>query len=316
MVTLIVRRLLITAFILIGTSFLTFIAGYLAPGDPIQIMMGNRHDPAEHARLMHYYHLDLPWYAQYVRFVAGAVHGDLGSSFFQLGTPVTTIIARTLPVSLEVGGLALFLTLAIGVPLGVIAALRRGTWADPATMGLLLVLYAVPTFVLVPAVVGVDIALYEHHLPSLPVEGWGSPSQLVMPLIVYVAGGMAYIGRLSRASVLEVIDRDYVRTARAKGVRHLRVTIRHILRNGLIPVVTYIGPSIAFLVTGSFIIEYFFNIPGIALQTINSLFQRDYPVVQGTTLLLATAVVLMNLLTDIAYLLLDPRLQAEGRAPG
>jgi ABC-type dipeptide/oligopeptide/nickel transport system permease component len=310
---LIVRRVGSALFILAGISFLTFLAGHLAPGDPIQLLMGNRHDAAEHARLMHYYHLDDGWYVQYGRFVAGALRGDLGQSFAQLGTPVTTIVARTLPVSLEVGGLALLLTLAIGIPAGVMAALRRGTWGDPATMGVLLVLYAVPSFVLVPLVIGIDITLYEHGLPSLPVEGWGTPAQLVMPLIVYVAGGVAYIGRLTRASVLEVIDREYVRTAKAKGLRPYRVTVRHVLRNGLIPVVTYIGPAVAFLVTGSFVIEYFFNIPGIALQTVQSLFQRDYPVVQGTTLLLATAVVAMNLVTDLAYMLLDPRIEGVSR---
>jgi len=311
MLTLIGRRLLSALFVLAGISFLTFIVGYLAPGDPIQIIMGNRHDAVEHARLMHDYHFDLPWYAQYARFVASALHGDLGASFAQPGTPVTTIIARGLPVSLEVGGLALLLITVIGVPVGVLAALRRDSWFDPAAMGVMLVLYAIPSFVLVPTVLGIDIAFYTHGLPWLPVQGWGSPAQLVMPLMVYSAGGVAYIGRLTRASLLEVLDRDYVRTAWAKGVRPRRVTVRHILRNALIPVVTYVGPSIAFLVTGSFVIEFFFNIPGIALQTVNSLFQRDYPVVQGTTLLLATAVLVMNLLTDICYLLLDPRIQAE-----
>lgn len=307
------RRLFSMAFVLLGISFLTFLVGYLAPGDPVQVLMGNRHDPVLHAHLMHLYGLDRPWYQQYLSYLWNALHGDLGTSFQYQGTPVTTIIGRGVPVSLELGGLALLFTLAIGVPVGVIAALRHDGWLDVSSMGLMLLFYAIPSFILAPAILAADVASCNagSPWPCLPVYGWGSPSHLVLPLLVYAAGGVAYVARLTRASVLEVLGREYVRTARAKGLGPLPLNLRHVLRNALIPIVTYIGPSIAFLVTGAFVIEYIFNVPGIGYQTIQSLYQRDYPVVEGTTLLLAAAVVVMNLVTDLVYLVLDPRI-AEG----
>ena len=307
------RRLLGLIFVLVGVSFLTFIVGYLAPGDPVQVLMGNRHDPALHRQLLHFYGLDRPWWQQYGSYLWHALHGDLGTSFQYQGTSVTTIIGRGVPVSLELGGLALVVTLLVGVPVGLIAALRRDSALDLASMAVMLVLYAIPTFILAPAILAVDVVSCNAggRWPCLPVYGWGSPDHLVLPLLVYAAGGVAYVARLTRASVLEVLGRDYIRTARAKGLGPLRLNLRHVLRNALIPIVTYIGPSVAFLVTGAFVIEYIFNIPGIGYQTIQSLGQRDYPVVEGTTLLLATAVVVMNLLTDLAYTWLDPRIRAD-----
>lgn len=312
MLTMIGRRVFSMIFVLFGVSFVTFIVGYLAPGNPVQILMGNRHDPALYQRLLHQYGFDQPWYTQYWSYISGVFRGDFGTSFAYPGTPVLTIIQRGLPVSLEIGSLALALQIAIGVPAGLLAALHRNTGLDTGIMGFMLLLYSLPSFILVPATLAIDLALYNAHLPWLPVEGWGSPSQLVMPLLVVAAGGTGYIARLTRASVLEEMGQDYVRTAHAKGLRRRLVTRRHVLRNGLIPVVTFIGPSIAFLVTGAFVVEYYFSIPGIGNQTIESISQRDFPVVQGTTILLASAVVVMNLLTDIAYIILDPRIQAQG----
>jgi ABC-type dipeptide/oligopeptide/nickel transport system permease component len=307
------RRLISMVFVLVGISFLTFVVGYLAPGDPVQALMGNRHDPALHARLLHFYGLDRPWWQQYGAYLWRAAHGDLGTSFQYPGVSVATIIGRGVPVSLELGGLALLCTLLIGIPVGFTAALRHDTVLDNGSMGLMLLLYAIPGFILAPAILAADVAACNAggRWPCLPVYGWGTPAHLVLPLIVYAAGGVAYIARLTRASVLEMLGRDYIRTARAKGLAPLALNSRHVLRNALIPVVTYIGPSIAFLVTGVFVIEYIFNIPGIGYQTIQSLGQRDYPVVEGTTLLLAAAVVAMNLLTDLLYTVLDPRIRDE-----
>lgn len=307
------RRLLSMVFVLVGISFLTFLVGYLAPGDPVQVLMGNRHDPALHARLLHFYGLDRPWWQQYASYLWNALHGDLGTSFQYQGTAVTTIVGRGVPVSLELGGLALLCTLLIGIPVGVAAALRHDTWLDVSSMGLMLLLYAIPGFILAPAVLAADVASCNagSPWPCLPVYGWGTPAHLVLPLAIYAAGGVAYVARLTRASVLEVLGREYIRTARAKGLGPLALNLRHVVRNALIPIVTYIGPSVAFLVTGAFVIEYIFSVPGIGYQTIQSLYQRDYPVVEGTTLLLAVAVVIMNLLTDLVYTVLDPRIREE-----
>lgn len=313
MAQVIARRVVSLVFVLCGISLLTFLVGYLAPGDPVQAMMGNRHDPALHARLMHLYGLDRPWWQQYASYLWGAVHGDFGTSFQYPGTSVATIIGRGVPVSLELGGLALLFTLLIGIPVGVLAALRHDGLFDFSAMGLMLLLYAIPGFILAPAILAADVATCNAGppWPCFPVYGWGAPSNLVLPLVVYAAGGVAYVARLTRASVLEVLRRDYVRTARAKGLGEARLNLRHVLRNALIPIVTYIGPSIAFLVTGAFVIEYIFNVPGIGYQTIQSLSQHDYPVVEGTTLLLAAAVVVMNLATDLLYSVLDPRIKDE-----
>jgi peptide/nickel transport system permease protein/oligopeptide transport system permease protein len=296
-------------FVLVGVSFLTFLVGRLAPGDPVLTMMGFNRNHALYLEIAHAYGLDKPFFVQYLDYMAGVLHGDFGLSYIQRGQHVTDILATYIPVSLEVGALALLTTLALGIPLGVTAAIRHDTWLDNAIMGGALTLYAVPNFVLAPAFLSLDIFLYQHHLPSLPVAGWGTPAHLVLPVLIYALGGAAYIARLTRNSVLEVLNEDYVRTARAKGLPLLAVRVRHVLRNALIPIVTYIGPALAFLVSGSFVIEYLFALPGIGYLAVQSLYQRDYPVVIGITLVLAFAVVVMNLLTDLAYSLLDPRVR-------
>jgi ABC-type dipeptide/oligopeptide/nickel transport system permease component len=296
-------------FVLVGVSFLTFLVGHLAPGDPVLTMMGFNHNHKLYLEIAKAYGLDKPLISQYLDYMAGIVHGDFGLSYIQRGQHVTDILATYIPVSLEVGGLALLSTLAVGVPLGVAAAIRHDTWLDNTIMGGVLTFYAIPNFVLAPLFLALDIFLYQQHLPSLPVAGWGTPAHLVLPVLIYTLGGAAYVARLTRNSVLEVQNEDYVRTARAKGVPILAVRVRHILRNALIPIVTYVGPALAFLVSGSFVIEYLFALPGIGFLAVQSLYQRDYPVVIGITLVLACAVVVMNFLTDLAYSLLDPRVR-------
>jgi ABC-type dipeptide/oligopeptide/nickel transport system permease component len=305
------QRALSLVFVLFSLTFLTFIVSYLAPGDPILNLMGGRHDPGRYQLLRHLYGLDQPWYQQYFSYVSGLARGDLGFSFKYLERPVWDLIATGLPVSLEIGALALVLSVLVGVSAGIYAALRQNTWRDTAVMSLMLALYSIPSFVLIPMLWVVDLALYNARLPSLPVAGWGKPAHLVLPVLVLAAANVGYIARLTRGSMLEAMRQDFVRTARAKGVPERLVIRRHVLRNALLPLLTVLGPASAFLVTGAFIVENLLAIPGIGFLTVQSIGQRDYPVIQATTILLGLAVVVMNLVTDIAYLLFDPRIRAE-----
>lgn len=307
----ITRRVLSLVFVLFSVTFITFIVSYLAPGDPILVMMGGRQDPVRYQLLRHLYGLDLPWYQQYLTYVGHLLQGNLGYSFKYPERPVWDLIANGVPVSAQLGGLALSLSVLVGVPVGVLAALWQNTWRDTTLMGVMLALYSVPSFVIIPVVWVIDLGLYNAGLPSLPVAGWGTPQHLILPVLVLAAANVGFISRLMRNSVLEVMRQDFIRTARAKGVSERRVIGKHVLRNALLPLLTVLGPSTAFLVTGAFVVENLFAIPGIGYLAVQSIGQRDYPVIQATTILLALAVVVMNLLTDLAYTFADPRVRAE-----
>ena len=310
MLTKIAHRLLTLLPIVLGVTFLTFMVGHLAPGDPMAVYMGFRKDPLEHARLAHAFGLDLPIWQQYLRYLWHLLHGDLGTSYFQQDQSVSSILGRGIPVSLELGLAALGLSLLIGIPCGILAAVHHRTWIDTGTVAGMFVLYAIPSFVLIPLILWVDLALYHHGLPWLPVEGWGTPAHLVMPVLVIAAASSGFVARLTRASMLEVLHSDFIRTARSKGLTRRRVIYRHALRNALIPIVTFVGPSVAYLVTGSFVAEVFFNIPGIGFEVVQSVQNQDFPVIQGAVVVLAFVIVTVNLLTDVAYDLIDPRIRA------
>ena len=296
---------------LVGITLLTFLVGSLAPGDPVLVLMGPRRDPVLAANLRHQYGLDLPWAHQYLRYVGGLLQGDLGMSYRFQGRSVNSILADGIGVSVTLGFVALVLSLVIGVPTGIIAALRRNSWIDRSSMVMMLALFSIPTFVMIPILRAFNyFVLYRNNLPSLPPAGWGTPAHWVMPVLVLAAVNMGYLARLTRASMLDTLRQDYIRTAQAKGLHTRTVVGVHALRNALLPIVTVIGPSLAFLVTGSFVVESLFAIPGIGFLGVQAIGQRDYPVIMGTTLLLAIVVVLMNLVTDILYTVLDPRIKA------
>ncbi len=305
------QRALSLVFVLFSLTFLTFLVSHLAPGDPILNLMGGRHDPVRYAFLRHLYGLDQPWYQQYLSYLGGLLTGQLGYSFKYAERPVWDLISNGLPVSLLVGALALIVSVGVGVPAGVYAALRQNTWRDTAVMAVMLALYSVPSFVIIPLVWLADLAFYNAGLPSLPVAGWGRPEHVVLPVLVLAAANVGFIARLMRGSMLEVMRQDFVRAARAKGASEQRVLWRHILRNALLPLITVLGPASAFLVTGAFVVENLFAVPGIGFLTVQSIGQRDYPVIQATTILLGLAVVAMNLLADVAYVVADPRIRAE-----
>ncbi|HLI09540.1 MAG TPA: ABC transporter permease [Ktedonobacteraceae bacterium] len=319
MVQFLVKRFIGLIFVVVGVTFITFVLGLNAPGDPIRDMLGEHFNKIIYAELRHAYGLDLPWYQQYWNFLVNMFHLNFGYSYKYQGRPVMSILAQGVPVSAELAFWALVLQVAIGVPLGIFSALKANTWIDTTNMGIILVLYSIPVFVL-GVFVQVFIVWFDQHTgASWPVSNWGTPweyspadlSYKIAPILVFAAGGVAYIARLSRASMLEVLRQDYVRTARAKGLRERAVIYRHALRNALIPLLTVVGLLLGLLVTGAFFIENIFNIPGIGYETIQSISDRDYPVIQATVVLLAVGVVIGNMLADIFYSVADPRIKVQ-----
>lgn len=319
MVQFLIKRLIGLLFVVIGVTFITFIMGLKAPGDPITNLLGFHYSQAQYIALKHAYGLDLPWWQQYLNFLHNLFTFNFGYSFQYKSRSVIDILSSGVPISLELGLWALLLQLVIGIPLGVVSALRANTWVDTTNMAIMLILYAIPVFVM-----GVFIQVFIIWLDGAtglnwPVSGWGNPWQYslsdiqfkLIPVLVYAGAGIAYFARLSRTTMLEVLRQDYVRTARAKGLRERTVIYRHALRNALIPLITVVGVTIGFLVAGAFFIEQIFNIPGIAEITLTSINNRDYPVIQATTVLLAVAVVLGNLLSDLLYSVVDPRIKVE-----
>jgi ABC-type dipeptide/oligopeptide/nickel transport system permease component len=317
MLQFLVKRLIGLVFVILCVTFITFIMGYLAPGDPIRNLLGQHFTLKQYLQLKHAYGLDLPWYQQYLNYLNNLLHGNLGLSIIQANRPVWDMLRDGVPVSAELAFCALVIQIVVGVPLGILAALKANTWIDTVVMGVMLVFYAIPPFVLAVFFQVFVVWVDQHTGLNWPVSNWGnlwpqnwSDIQLKLgPILVFAALGMAYIARLARTSMLEVLRQDYVRTARAKGMSERVVIYRHAFRNAMIPLLTIIGLSIGLLVTGAFFIETIFNIPGIGQAAINSVSTRDYPVIQGTTVLLAIAVVIGNLLSDIFYTLADPRIK-------
>src|SRR5712691_1993508 len=264
-----IKRLVGLVFILIGVTFITFMIGYLAPGDPIRDMLGPHANPVAYEQLRHSYGLDLPWYQQYWNFITNMLRGNLGRSFQTINRPVTEILRDGVPVSLELGFWGLLTQLLIGVPLGLAAALRAGKWSDTLSMVLALTFYALPSYILAVLFQVIIVFLHSTTGFSWPVSGWGNTWQYsfsdiqykIGPILIYAAIGMAYYARLARTSTLEVLKQDYIRTARSKGLKEPIVVRRHVIRNALIPLVTAFGVALGFLVGGAFFIETIFNIP-------------------------------------------------------
>lgn len=309
-----IRRLAGLIFVLFGVTFITFIMGYFAPGNAIFSQLGQHFTKSAAMNLEIQYGLNLPWYQQYANFVTRLLHLDLGTSYLNTGTTVWQILQRFVPNSVGLGVIGTVLAVAVGVPIGILAAVRAGTRTDSGLQGIALVLYALPSFVIIPFYVVAMEWLHNQGLPALSVSassGFQIPSDMIGPILIFSGTIFAFYVRLTRSSLLEEINKDYVRTARAKGLRERVVIWRHAFRNAMLPLLTAIGPSLAFSVIGLFIIEDLFNIPGIGNYAISAIIQRDFPVVQGTVILLALAVVFMNLVTDIAYGIADPRIKAQ-----
>jgi len=319
MLQFLVKRLIGLIFVIICVTFITFILGYFSPGDPIRNLLGQHFDKVLYLQLRHEYGLDLPWYEQYYRFLVALAHFDFGLSFYFQSRPVWDILKDGTPISLELSAWGLVVTILVGIPLGLISAIRANTWLDSSSMGMALIFYSIPTFVLAVFFQVAVILIDKSAGLQWPVANWGTPWHYTWndiqyklgPILVFSAGAFAAFARLARTSMLEVLRQDYVRTARAKGMREQVVLYRHALRNALIPLVTYVGYSIGLLVTAVFFVEQVFNLPGIGTTAIIAISNRDYPVIQATTILGAVAVVLGNLLSDLLYSVADPRIKSE-----
>jgi len=307
MLSYVIRRLLWTPVLLLAVSFFTFALGHYGPGDPVQVLMGQHANPEVVARIRHERGLDRPFLEQYLRYVWKALHGDFGESYNFQGQSVGELIPRKVWTSAQLGLAAFLISIVGGIPLGLLAAAKQGTWPDTAIVSATLLGVSSPVFVTAPALL--FLIAYKLHL--LPSYGWGGffDARIIMPALVLGIPSIAGLTRLMRASTLDVIGQDYVRTARAKGLRERTVLGRHVARNAILPVFTVIGLSLATLVEGAFITETFFGIPGIGRLTVDSLFARDYPVIMALTLMVAVAYVIANLGVDIGYTFLDPRIR-------
>jgi len=306
MLTYLARRLVLTLPVLFGVATLVFSLIHLVPGDPAQAMLGDGASPQDIAQLRSRLGLDRPLLEQYGRYLKGLVRGDLGTSL-RTQQPVGAQIAERLPATAELAAAAMLVAVMLAMPLGLIAAVWRGTWVDQTAMGLALVGISVPGFWLGPLLA----LVFAVELGWLPVSGRGTFAHLVLPAITLGAALAAILARMTRASVLEELREQYVVAARARGASRVRAVVVHALRNSLIPVVTILGLQLGAVLTGSIITETIFSWPGVGRLLIQSINFRDYPMVQGCILLIAVTYVTMNLLTDLIYGWLDPRIRFE-----
>ena len=302
MLKFIVRRIFWTIPVLLVVIFLTFIMMRQIGGNPFR--HSERAVPeAVQRNLEEKFHVNDPWYLQYAHYVKGVFTFDLGPSLVVRGRDVNDIVKTHFPNSIELGVYAFLFAIIVGVPLGMVAALRHNTWIDYSAMFFSNVFHALPSFLIATLL----IYFLALEVGWFPTSGWTSWQHKILPAIALGFGPMALFARLVRGTMLETLQQDYVRTARAKGLRYRRVVGLHVLRNSLIPVITAAGPLLGYIITGSFVIELIFNIPGIGQQYIDSVSNRDYSVVMGLTVLLSVIVILANLVVDILYGILDPR---------
>ena len=302
MLKFIVRRIFWTIPVLLAVIFLTFMMMRQIGGNPFR--HSERAVPeAVQANLERKFHVNDPWWKQYVFYVKGVAVLDFGPSLVLRGQAVNDIIREHFPKSIELGVYAFLFAIVVGVPLGMIAALRQNTWVDYSAMFFSNVFHALPSFLVA------TLMIYFISLKAgwLPTSGWTSWEHKILPAIALGFAPMALFARLVRGTMLETLQQDYVRTARAKGLRYRRVVGLHVLRNSLIPVITAAGPLLGFIITGAFVIELIFNIPGIGQYYVTAVNARDYSVVMGLTVLLSVIIIVANLIVDILYGVLDPR---------
>jgi peptide/nickel transport system permease protein len=317
MLQFLVKRLVGGVFVLLGVSFITFIIGYFTPVDPIRQLMGQHYTYVGWLQLRHAYGLDLPWYQQYYNFLFHCVKLDFGTSIHYQNRSVGDILKDGVPISTELTSWGLLLTLLLGIPAGILSAVKANTWIDTTNMTIALLLYALPGFIIAVFAQVMIVWCNVQFGLNWPVANWGTPwhyalsdiQAKLVPVLIYGAAGYAYFARLARASMLEVLDQDYVRSARAKGLAERAVIYKHALRNALVPLITSIGLSVGLLIVGALFIERMFNIQGIAHIAIDAVSQGDFPVIQATALLAAFGIVTGNLLSDILYTIVDPRIK-------
>jgi oligopeptide transport system permease protein len=299
------RRILTSIPTLLVIVTVAFFMMRIAPGGPFD---RERALPAEiEKNVLAAYNLDQPLFLQYGDYLLGVLRGDFGPSFKYRDFTVAELLWTGFPASLKVGGIAILLAIAVGIALGTLAALRQNTGIDYAVMATAMTGITIPNFVMAPLLT----LIFGVYLSWLPVAGWngGAPRNLILPVIALALPQIAYIARLTRGSMIEVLHTNYVRTARAKGLRERIVVVRHALKGALLPVVSYLGPATAQVVTGSVVIETIFGIPGIGRYFIQGALNRDYTLVMGTVIVFAVLIILLNLIVDLLYGLLDPKVK-------
>jgi peptide/nickel transport system permease protein len=312
MIQYVVRRLLSTVVVMAVVAFVVFSLLYLTPGDPAAVIAGDIATDEDIRLIRLHLGLDEPFLVRFGRWVWGLVHGDLGTSIFT-NLPVTHLIAQRVEPTLSLTLCTLVVSIVVALPLGVLAAAKAGTWLDRAVMAFSVLGFSVPVFVIAYGLILTLSVQYE----LLPVQGyrtfhegwWEWLRHLILPSIALGTVYIALITRMTRASMLEVLAQDYIRTAEAKGLAPGQVLIRHALKNAAIPIVTTIGVGVALLISGAIVTETVFALPGIGRLTVDAILRRDYPVIQGVTLIFSAVYVLVNLAVDLSYVLFDPRVR-------
>lgn len=300
----IIKRLILGIFTIWVVITLTFFISHAVPGGPF---VGEKAvTPAVQHAMEAKYGLDKPVFQQYLTYLNDVVHFRFGPSLKQRGRMVIDIMADGLRTSAKLGVIAAFLALVFGIVLGSVAALRRNTFIDRVIMVITTAFVSMPSFIMGSLL----LILFAIKLRLLPANG-STPAGLILPVITLSLSPMSYITRLTRSSMLDVLGQDYIRTAKAKGVSGVRIIFGHALKNALIPVITYFGPMMAYIVTGSLVVEQIFAVPGIGRSFVQSIINRDYMLIMGTTIVLATLIVVMNLISDILYKVVDPRINLE-----
>jgi peptide/nickel transport system permease protein len=312
MLSYILRRILSTLPVMGIVAMFVFSLLYITPGDPAAVIAGDQASPADVERIRQGLGLDRPFLVQFGTWLWGILHGDLGTSIFT-NLPVASLIAQRIEPTLSLMAITLVLTILIAVPLGVVAAWKAGSWVDRSIMAFAVFAFSLPVFV-----VGYVLAyVFALQFEWLPVQGytplaqglWPWLQNLILPAIALGSVYIALIARITRASMLEVLQQDYIRTARAKGLDRRSILFVHALKNAAVPIVTVIGIGVALLIGGAVVTESVFAIPGLGRLTIDAILRRDYPVIQGIVLLFSFLYVLVNLLVDVTYTLVDPRIR-------
>ena len=298
------KRLLQTIFVLLGISLITFVLLQVVPGDPVALMLEKRADPETIAQVRKELGLDLPYYVQYLNFIKGAIHLDFGTSYFTKEV-VTDALFRCFKVTVKLACMSFIFASVIGIPCGIFAAVKRGKGIDTVVMVLSIVGVSAPAF----WVAIILQILFGLKLNVLPISGFDTPASYILPSLALGARYAGNIARITRTSMLEVLGQDYIRTAKAKGAMRWAVILKHALKNAMIPIVTLVGTDFGYMLTGSMLIEKVFSIPGIGKLAVDAMSNRDLPLLEGTVMYIAFVFVVVNLIVDVSYAFLDPRIR-------
>ena len=298
------KRLLQTIFVLLGISLITFVLLQVVPGDPVALMLEKRADPETIAKVRKELGLDLPYYVQYLNFIKGAIHLDFGTSYFTKEV-VTDALIRCFKVTVKLACMSFIFASVIGIPCGIFAAVKRGKGIDTVVMVLSIIGVSAPAF----WVAIILQILFGLKLNILPISGFDTPASYILPSLALGARYAGNIARITRASMLEVLGQDYIRTAKAKGAMRWAVILKHALKNAMIPIVTLVGTDFGYMLTGSMLIEKVFSIPGIGKLAVDAMSNRDLPLLEGTVMYIAFVFVVVNLIVDVSYAFLDPRIR-------